>query len=151
MTYVVFVGPKKTATTAVYNTLKLHNMKVTLLPKESNILIKRCYGNKLNNKVIVDVSPQYFASYSALFNVHRMVCSGSNVKVVALKRDEDKRLVSHISYMMKKRELSSGNVSNEFDTICMQNDVERFSTLWKRVASSYHEFSIHDQDFKEFL
>jgi hypothetical protein len=117
---IIFIGPKKTGTTSVYEYIKRSNYDVglQLLPKESNVLIDKpleyisdVYRNK------IDISPEYYTSWRALLKAIILLDSGANIEIIVLDRPYDQRFNSHLNYMLGKLELSSALNEPEWESM----------------------------------
>lgn len=152
MTLYIFVGPKKTGTSSVYAHLKkncdLENF--TLLPKESNILLKNVYTQDQMNRHLIDISPEYFSSYRAIFHAS-MIPTYQDVKIIILRRELDKKFVSYFDYMIKKGEISEKNLSFEFEKLFLQDHFSFFTHTWQKLPHSVFTFELGSSAFFEFL
>lgn len=152
MNYYIFIGPKKTGTSSVYTILKknLDHDAYDLLPKESNILLKNTYGQNYKSKNLIDISPEYFSSFRAIFNVCRL-SKEHNIQIIILRRSSERKFNSHLEYMLKKREISETNLSVEFEKLFLQDDYSYFASLWKKIGRDCFEFEIGSNALNEFM
>lgn len=135
MDLILFVGPKKTGTTSVYDALKTVS-QVNLFPKESSKLIleSQNYISQLSEKKVnIDVSPQYFTSLSAMYHLFTITKKCRvNIQVFIIHRSNNKRLESHFKYIKGKGELySSFKGSLEIDTMLSGYFYDFWVDKWK--------------------
>lgn len=152
MTLYIFIGPKKTGTSSVYTHLKerCDLEKFLLLPKESNILLKNVYTKDMMQKHVIDISPEYFSSYRAIFNVSMMPLD-QDVKIIILSRDLNSKFISHLDYMIKKNEISDAILSSEFEKLFLQDNFLFFARIWQLLPHSVFIFELGSSAFVEFL
>lgn len=124
MRSIVIIGPKKTATTAIYNVLRANKQLLLhrLWPKESNYLINARIEDlgKLRGSFI-DISPEYFTSFRALMKLRYMQESGLGPHVFVINRPDRARLMSHLNYMLKKGEISSSWCESEIECLALSH------------------------------
>lgn len=119
MQSIIIVGPKKTGTSSLYQSLKQAQIHTHYLPpKESNILISEGIHTFIDSKKpIIDISPEYYSSFRALVNLKRLIDAEPKTIVIVLEREPGKRLRSHISYMIKKDQLDCNFTSQEWESV----------------------------------
>lgn len=132
---IIFVGPKKTGTTSVYDCLRRQESKLTqkLLRKESNVLIDYPLS-KLNGGYsnIIDISPEYYTSWRALVKAELLAQLGLKIHIVVISRAEKKRVWSHIDYMRGKRMITDEFIEEEWE--CILNSSQ---SIWERYWSGH--------------
>ena len=130
---IIFVGPKKTGTTSVYDCLRRQESKLSqkLLRKESNVLIDfpltKLAGEYSN---VIDISPEYYTSWRALVKAELLAQLGLKIHIVVISRAEEKRVWSHIDYMRGKRMISDEFIEEEWE--CIFNSSQ---SIWERYWS----------------
>lgn len=152
MTYYIFIGPKKTGTSSVYGHLKkkINLGNFFLLPKESNILLEKVYSPSLIKENVIDISPEYFSSFRAMFNAYR-ISQSKNIKIIVLKRGSETKFESYLKYMVKKREVSGSNLSIEFEKLFLQDEYDYFVKKWIKLGLCVYQFELGSGAFTNFL
>lgn len=154
----IIVGPKKTATSSLYEALKKTRSSYDLLPKESNNLIKYSLDKNLciYSKNVVDISPEYFSSYRAFATLLEIVKTGNvEPQVLIVRRSEEEHSISYINYMCSKNLLDEDFTKPEWETLFLQSEFELFSQLWKNKFNTkiidFDDMSAADVFISEFL
>lgn len=147
---IIFVGPKKTGTTAVYQYIRQRITNQScfhLFLKETNRLVDLSMSalELTTPNPFIDVSPEYFTSWRALVKAKKLVQLGHKITVVVLMRDVVSRGESHLNYMFAKKQLS--NDFNEPEWECLFRSK---LNIWKENwEGDYIELNL--ADVPEFL
>lgn len=130
---IIIIGPKKTATTSLYQAISLAKpVNHVLIGKESNQFINQRFQKILKNSPnpIIDISPEYYTSFRALINIERFASiRNARPLIIALIRDHDERNLSHYLYMKSKGIISKSLTEREVEVICLSN-----IGIWQRFS-----------------
>lgn len=131
----IIIGPKKTGSTTLYNSLlSSYRGPLKVLPKEQAPILKLKMHSlsKLLKGGVIDVSPEYFSSYRALIRLRVLEERyGVKFKVVILERSPKERLSSHVSYMFREGIISKELNEEEVEIIAAQAQDRHFKSLWE--------------------
>lgn len=134
VTNIIVVGPKKTGSTTFYEWLHhTYNGPLTLLNKERNGLYSDSEETLIQNysKGVIEICPDYFADMRAFLRLRRLSeRHGLQFRIVILHRDPERRLRSHITYMLNEGVITPRLAEPEVTTILLQAQEERFRALW---------------------
>lgn len=150
---IVFIGPKKAATSSIYDSIK-NTSKYFVLAKETNILMqdeKKILKVLAKEKRVIDISPQYFSSFRAMFNISKLVKKGCKIKIYIGKRNSDEAFRSHLSYMSQKQEIKKSKLGQEFETLFLQNNYDLFLNYWKNLGVEIKEYQLEKTAFIETI
>ena len=151
MKLILFIGRKRTGTSSIYNLLKLKNFSY-LYSQESDELISSYEGilKKLRKeKIVVQVSPNYFSSFRAMYHCSLLKKEGVRIKIYSIIRENEEWRKSYLNYMFLKGEMKNNVLTKEFETFFQQNNSEFYINRWKKIANEYFIGSITSNAFKE--
>ena len=130
---IIVLGPKKTATTSLYDAIARTELKRRLIGKESNQFIEQTAAevSARNSRFFIDISPEYFTSFRAILKIHEFsILRGSTPLLISLVRNSGARRKSHYSYMLNKRLVDSAMNGSEIETICLTE-----LKIWDRCST----------------
>lgn len=130
---IIILGPKKTATTSLYDAVANTELKRYLIGKESNQFIEQSAFEIFarNSTFFIDISPEYYTSFRAILKIHEFSrLRGSTPLLITLERNSDARRKSHYSYMHNKRLVDSAMNGNEIEAMCLTE-----LKIWDRCST----------------
>ena len=136
MKLILFIGRKRTGTSSIYNLLKLKNFSY-LYSQESDELISSYEGilKKLRKeKIVVQVSPNYFSSFRAMYHCSLLKKEGVRIKIYSIIRENEEWRKSYLNYMFLKGEMKNNVLTKEFETFFQQNNSEFYINRWKKIV-----------------
>ena len=151
MKLILFIGPKRTGTSSIYKLLKSKNFSY-LYPQESDELIsshEKILKKLKKEKIVVQISPNYFSSFRAMYHCSLLRKEGVKIKIYSITRVNKNWKKSYLSYMFLKGEMKNNELTKEFETFFQQNNTDFYISRWKKIANEYFIGSIASNAFKE--